>query len=61
LARLLIGSGPADLRSAIAAKVPTAAVIDLRFDQSDDWPSVAAGAGHLLAFMTPKRLAAMQA
>lgn len=57
LAKLLIGAGPADLRAAIEAKVPSAAVIDLLFE-ANAWSDVAAGRGHLLAFMTPKRLAA---
>ena len=53
LALLLAGEGA--LRDAIAAKYPTGALAELRFD-ARSWREVAAGAGRLERFIRPRDL-----
>jgi phosphohistidine phosphatase len=56
LAVELAGSGdPADLQ-ALGAKFPTAALAVIAFEVGA-WPGVGPGAGRLVLFMTPRRLA----
>ena len=56
LANLLVGAGPAELRTLLATKFPTAgaAVIDFTFAH---WRSLRPATGTLRHFMGPKRLA----
>jgi len=55
LAETLAGDGdPAALRE-MAAKFPTGALAELRFD-TRSWTAVAPGAGHLARFLKPKKL-----
>lgn len=55
LAVNLIGSGdPADIE-AISAKLPTAAFVQIDLDVKT-WRSLKPASGHLVRFMTPKRL-----
>jgi phosphohistidine phosphatase len=51
----LIGSGDRADRTAIAAKLPTAALAIIQFDIAD-WRKVTPASGRLTLFMTPKRL-----
>lgn len=55
LAMLLAGSGPADARSRLATKFPTAAAAVISFD-ADRWDGVTPGSGRLEHFLTPKHL-----
>jgi phosphohistidine phosphatase len=45
-----------DLRAALAAKLPTAGLVVIRF-KAREWARIGPGKGHLEAFMTPKTLA----
>jgi phosphohistidine phosphatase len=53
LAQNLIGKGNDKLRERLEKKYPTAALAVISFDL-DNWGSLAAGAGTLLRFVTPK-------
>jgi phosphohistidine phosphatase len=56
LAMSLAGSGEKKSLEALAGKFPTAALAVLTF-KARDWSEIAADAGRLCDFMTPKRLA----
>jgi len=53
LAQNLVGKGDNRLRERLQKKYPTAALAVISFDL-DNWGSLAAGAGTLLRFVTPK-------
>lgn len=55
LARLLSGDGPADVRSALQDKFPTAGLAVLTFN-AKAWRSAAPGKGTLTTFVTPRSL-----
>ena len=54
-ASALIGSGNKADRAALAAKLPTAALVTMTF-AARRWRDIKPGAGALTGFMTPKRL-----
>ena len=53
----LIGGGDADDIEAISEKLPTAALVEIGFD-IEKWAEIEPGAGRLVRYPTPKRLAA---
>jgi phosphohistidine phosphatase len=55
LARLLAGSGPDEMLSAMAAKFPTAALAVFDFD-ADRWRDIGKGTGTLAEFTIPRDL-----
>lgn len=55
LALLLAARGPAQQRTRMAEKFPTAAVAVIAFE-ADTWDAIAAGSGELKHFLTPKQL-----
>jgi phosphohistidine phosphatase len=57
LAMMLAGHGDADLRAAMERKFPTAALAVIEFE-AKAWAAIKPGKGTLVAFLTPKGLAA---
>ena len=57
LAVWLTGRGPPTLRSSLAAKLPTGALVVLTFE-TNAWKSIKPGNGHLRLFARPRDLAA---
>ncbi len=55
LASELVGSGDEKLRAAMAAKLPTAALVMIEF-QDQSWADVRSGRGRLLRFVTPRTI-----
>jgi len=51
----LAAKGDPELLQAVASKFPTAGLAVITF-KTNDWSKVAPGKGHLIQFMTPKRL-----
>jgi len=57
LALQLIGAGDANAREQLARKLPTAALVQLRFPV-DHWADIGPGRGELLRFVRPRELGA---
>lgn len=53
----LIKTGDSEMRLALSAKYPTAAITVVEFD-ANNWADVETATGHLALFTSPKRLAA---